>query len=913
MNPTRVPPHDRAAAVKLPPIVRATLGNGLRVIVHERRRVPVVAINMWYAVGARDEPAGRTGMAHLLEHMMFKGSARFPKGEIDRLTQVSGGDNNAVTWTDFTAYMFNLPTAAWQHALAVEADRMTGCTFADEDFAAEQQVVLAELRESLDDPWTRLAQSADVAFYGDGHPYAHPVVGYEADVAALTVDQLRAFYAEHYRPDRAVLVIVGDVDAQEAIAAADRHVGGLGVPGPSHVGELVPRLQRPAGQPVIVAADVQVERFYLSCVAPSLLDADAPAVRILDTLLSQGESSRLWRELVDRTRVASDIGTLLLARPLAGELSIHGECAPGKPLEAVLEQVERVLDELMRDGPDEREVQKTKNQLAASVALGLDTAGDIAAAIGEAEVTLGSCERADEFMAQMMAVTAADVQRVAQQIFGEGKARQLTRLQPAAPGEPGTLVPGGESDESAESGDGWDADDACDDERNADRSSPPGTDVPGSPGRAPAGVVGPLARDIVRTRGFDIERVTLDNGLRVWVTHRPESPGFVARIDFGPTWLSLPRGKAGMLRLLGDMLDEGTATRSADEIKELADFLGIGFDLGADGGAIRALRADADVSFDLLADSLLRPTLPADALEHRREEHLADHAATLDSPDSIARRMLSRLVYPPDHPAGQLRTTASLESVTRDDLATFHASCFRPDGAILAIAGALHPDDALALAQQHFGSHALPRAAAPTSALPELTFTDPAWQWLHMPDRAACSVYLGHLGIPRSCPDYMPLLVMDHILGTGAGFTDRISADLRDSRGLAYSVNASICSSARVVPGLFRAFINTAPEHVEPAVAAIRGHIERLQHEPPTADELAAVVSWLRGSSVFAWESLTGLVRLMIHLHTYNLPADWIDRFPNAVQAVTADQVQRAAQQYLHADRLNVAVVGPRQ
>ncbi len=410
----------RAPKTTLPratrPVTHAVLDNGLSVYLVRAPELPVVSHWLWYSVGSRDERSGETGLAHFLEHMMFKGTRKYPKGSIDRLTAINGGANNAMTSHDYTAYYFNLASDRWEEALKIEASRMRGCLLDEQEFESEKRVVIEELKRGQDDPWRPLFEAVERTIY-HVHPYGHPVIGWLEDLERLERPAMLDFYRRHYAPDRATLVIVGDIDKKDVLARVERRLGRIPPSGaprapvlqePPQRGERRIELRVPANVPRLVAAWRSHEMGTREDV---VLD-------VVSFLLSSGRASRLYRGLVQGREIASFAQTYNETRFDPGVFWVLAEPKPGVAPEvfeqAVLEEIER----LRADGPKAAELKRVKKAILNSFWFDMETVSEQAHRIGRAAV---GCRRGfrvlKTYPEDLMAVGARDVREVMGRIF----------------------------------------------------------------------------------------------------------------------------------------------------------------------------------------------------------------------------------------------------------------------------------------------------------------------------------------------------------------------------------------------------------------------------------------------------------------------------------------------------------------
>jgi zinc protease len=877
-------------------VKEAVLDNGLRVVVLERRTVPIVVTDVFYRVGGVHEEKGRTGLAHFLEHMMFKGTAKLAKGEIDALTLVHGGHNNAETWEDFTHYWFQFPSDRWEKALEIEADRMTGLVLDAKEFESERAVVLEELRGGRDTPTGRLSeQHTAISFLS--HPYRNPVIGWQDEVERLTIEDMRAFYRRHYRPDNAVLVIVGDVSADEAISKARAAFAGVQRPK-----EPLPADIRPVEPPQAGRRNFALDKGgpqhhgLLGWHTVPAGHADGPALDVLSVVLGDSRSGLLGGVMAGEENWTGTVSAGHDDRRYGGQFTVEitapHDFKPAAVEKKILAEIAAVRTDA--DAIEDKEVARAKRKIIAQFAFSADSTRDLAAGLGSSAMRTGWKAYADHYR-DVSAVTAADVRRVAAKYLTDenltvGWCLASEDDAGGGSGKGGKPVAsaGGESSGAGGGGSGREK------------------------GRViePAPVRGPLPTGSPKLGGWTPERFVLPNGLTVLALRRPGSATAAVRIfvDAG----QVREEKPGVAHLTGHLLDAGAGKRSADEISEALDDLGATLDVGAEGIALRLRSSDLPAGLELAADVLLNPTFPQEQFDHVRAAAVADLAGEADSPETLAVRALYRKVYG-GHPLGRSPegSAESLDKLTRADVVAHHRKWFVPGNAVMAVVGDFDPAALRSAIERSFGMWKGAKPAAPASA--------PA-----VPPRAAkgtaetidksreqVHICVGHLGIRRDDPDYLALLVADYILGAGDGMSNRLSRVLRDERGLAYTVTADITASAGIEPGVFSAYMAVKPENRKAAVEGILAEIRRMASGDATPDEVARVKAHLTGSWVFGYEGSDAAAERLLEAERFGLGTDYPTRFPKLVADVTVEAVRKAAARHFDADACHVIQVGP--
>ncbi len=403
---------------------RTVLDNGLVVLTKEVHTSPIVTSMIWYRVGSRNEELGQTGKSHFLEHMLFKGTDRFKKGEIDLITLKNGGGNNAFTSHDFTAYYFNFASDRWEVALEIEADRMTSCAFDPEEFEAEKKVVIEELKTGLDSPWGLLHQEEEAAAF-KVHPYRNPIVGWLQDVERATVEEQQAYYRRFYHPNNAVLVIAGDFDSQRILTKVSRVFGSI------PVGPPVPRmvLQEPpqrGERRLVVRWRSKVPRIGIAYHAPQIAHPDSYRLQVLGVLLSEGKASRFYQRLVEREQSVTFVSAEYGESKDPTLFHVRSEARGEHSLEEIETSIYDELDRVANGELSQHELDRAKHQIEAHFILSRERTLDQAILLGQIEALHG-LDYIDSYLQRINAVTAADVAAACRQYLHEDN-RTVARL-----------------------------------------------------------------------------------------------------------------------------------------------------------------------------------------------------------------------------------------------------------------------------------------------------------------------------------------------------------------------------------------------------------------------------------------------------------------------------------------------------
>ncbi len=852
-------------------ISSTTLENGLRVYLKPIASSSSVTTMVVYKVGSCDEDKSFTGLSHYLEHLLFKGSAKLKPGDIDRITFRAGGSNNAYTSPDMTAYHFTLPAGQWKAALEVEADRMRNVRIDKEhEFDKEKGAVISELARNEDKPWDLEYKAILPVLFGKKHPYGHSVIGETSHVKDATEKVIKDHYDRWYHPNNAALLIVGGFDEKEALATIKKLFAEI----PS--AKLPDRKEVPAEAAKLPARTQFVSKFSQARLMVGFQtikagDPDHAAITVLDAILSLGKRARLYTALIEGAAVASEVGSDHSPGRYQGWINVTVEVLPGKDR---ADAEKRLLAELaaLRDKPvTADELARVKRQLIASTIFRCEGTNGLANSIAEA-VTLTDLDFVKKYLPRIQEVTAEDVQRVAKKYLDPKRSATVWSI----PGE----------------------------EEKTGRASAlrAKTAARHTAGRADAVTVG---IDLKKT-----QRVELPNGLVVLLYEDKRLPLFEVHAALRASNIYQDDTKLGVAALMGNLLDEGTTKRTGVQISEAIEAVGGSLALNSSGGNARSLTPDRKLALSLLLESMIEPTFPAEAFRRSHARLMAEITEAETQSNPRARREFAQAAYGL-HPLGRPSsgTTKTAFRLTRADCEAFHKLVFQPSNTILVLAGDFDAKEMLAEVKRltaDWKNVPLPKPTSVKVARPK-EFTT---KILSMPKAAQLQIYMGHAGIRRDDPDYYKLLVMDHILGTGPGFTDRISARLRDREGLAYTVNAKITESAGSEPGLFVCYIGTDNQNFAKVKKLFLEELNRIRDTKATAVELADAKAYLIGSQMLQYGTVGGIASQLLSIERYKLGLDYVEDYQKAIKAVSLEDIQNVAKKHLDPARMYLIAAG---
>lgn len=875
---------------------RHVLTNGLAVILREVHAIPIISSWLWYHVGSRNEPSGMTGAAHWVEHMMFKGSPAFPKGQLDKLVARNGGVFNAFTNTDYTAYFETLPAAKLDLALHIESDRMANALFEPQEVEAERTVIISE-REGLENyPEFLLAEEVSAAAF-KVHPYHHEVIGWKSDLRAMTREQLYAFYRTYYAPNNATLVLVGDLDSDEVLVRIEALFGGIPRVDNIPVIDVEEPPQR-GERRVKVRQMGPTSYVQIAYHTPKATHEDAAALMVLDAVFSGAKpmslmrptstsrSARLYRALVE-TELASDVSSSFSLTIDPSLFSLEATVRPERQAMEVEEALLLEVEKIISDGVSEEELAKARKQTRAQLAYSTESAANQAYWLGFFDL-LGDHKQFERFEEAIVSVSREQVQAAAHKYLLEDN-RTVGHFIPVNP-------PGGSgTTPRAPLGRSW---------PHAvfyQMSCPCQTNI--FSGQAQA-AMGPET----------VRREVLDNGAVVLAYRNSAAPSLVVMGNIKAGAALDPADKRGLASLTGDTLERGTARRTFQQLNEELDSVGASLHVGAGGHTAgfvgKALVEDADLLLDIMSDVMCNPTFPEEEVRKLRGETIADLREMDDDTRQVASQRFRELLYPAEHPY-HYRVAGYVESVScisRSDLESFYRHYYDPRNLTLVVVGDM--DTALMVEKiaQYLGDWR-PGAEVVDWQLPPVQ-NPPKGQHdiVVMPDKTQVDLAWGFIGMERRSPDYYPAFLLDVIWGQ-LGMMGRLGEKVREEMGLAYYAYSRLDAGFGPGPWIVRAGIN--PCNVQKALDAITTEARRLLDEPVSEEELADVNAFLTGSMPLRLETNEGLATALISIEEYGLGLDYIQRYPQIIGAVTRDEMLAVARKYIEPDKATYALAGP--
>ena len=887
----------------IPPLIenvrKIVLDNGLTVLTREVHSSPVVTVQVWYKVGSRNEEPGLNGIAHQLEHMMFKGTKNRPI-QFGRLLSALGSDSNAFTSYDQTAYYNTAERDKLTALLELEADRMQNAVIDSVELASEKRVVISELQGYENSPEYRLSRAVMEAAFPN-HAYGLPVGGTEADVQKFNLEQVRKYYDNFYTPDNAVVVIVGDFQTEPTLEAVKEIFGKIPK---SENSETAARNSQKNQEsritkestlntqhskqttPIVLKEPGAGALLHAVYPLPDANHPDVPALDLMDRILTDGRNSRLEQVLVE-SGLASDVSASVISLVEAGWYELSVTADPDQDLKKIDSVLRSAIAKLTQKGVTTEELNRAKAQLEASVILSNRDITSLALQLGNDETTAGDYRYTEEYLAAIRQVTAADVQRVATKYL-KPEARTVGFFKPTR------LKVTGNSDKTNSK---HNTENFASGAVNTQQVAKylPNVDLTSAP-----------------TSHTLPEQFTLSNGLKVLLVPDTSTPtvtlsGYVkAGKEFDP------EDKAGLASVVAENLMNGTKTKDVLTVAKTLEDRGasLEFDTYREGVRIEgdSLAADLPILVQTLADVVKNANFPTKELELTRKQALSTLKHELDDPSEVAQRTFVQSVYPKKHPLHTFPTEQSLRRINRKDVIEFKTKHYRPDTTVIALVGDFAPEQVKGLIKSEFGnwkaSGLPPTVKYPADIRPEKVVSVNSV----LPGKTQAITYMGNTGINRKDPRFYPAQVLNQILG-GDTLSSRLGAEVRDRLGLTYGIYSNFLAGSNF--GTFLIEMQTSPEDTRQAIASTRELLKEIHQKGVTELEVETAKRILISNYIISLADPQELTHKILMNEVYGLDKEELRNCTEKIQAVNLEQVNQAARELLYPDKIVVVTAGP--
>jgi zinc protease len=860
------------------PYEEFTLDNGLRVIVHEDRKAPIVSVGVWFHVGSKDEPTGKTGFAHLFEHLMFNGSENYDDEFFKPFEAVGATAMNGTTWFDRTNYFENIPTPALDMALWMESDRMGHLLGAvTEDKLKEQiGVVQNEKRQGDNAPYGMMEYRQLEGLFPVGHPYRHSTIGSMEDLSNASMEDVQNWFKEYYGAANTVMVLAGDIDVETAKPLMQKYFGHIGA-GPAlkqHKAWVPTRINNTLEEMVDPKApQVRISRNW--AVAPRN-DKDAYYLTLADALLGSGKNSRLYQALVYKSQLATAVDVSMTPFELASMFEVSVTLKEGADEVEAERLMNEEIDRFLAEGPTADELKRAKTSILAGRIRGLEAIGGFGGkgtALAQAELYSGSPGFYAQTIDWMNRASAADVTSAANKWLGQGYYQLVVR-------------PEGKFTTA---------------EAAVDRST----------GLPDTGTLPDLTFP-------EIQEATLANGMKVVVANRPTVPVVTMAMQFDAGYAADAGRPLGTASFALSMMDEGTPTRSALEIAAELEGLGATLNTGSnlDMSTVNmsALKSNLSASLAVAADVVRNPAFDQTELDRLRGRWIAGIGQEKAQPVQLALRTLPGLLYGEDHSYGipytGSGTEAAITGLTRDDLVKFHSDWIRPDNATIFMVGDITLAEATAALETSFGDWAAPATPVPAKNITEVAMPEKGKVIIvDKPGSPQSLILAGHLFPATGDENYLTHEMANNILG--GEFTARVNMNLREDKGWAYGAYTITFDARGQRMWLVYAPVQT--DKTKESLAELgKEFTAYLGDKPATQEELSRLIVKNTSEMPGQFETAGAVLGSLLSNDRFGRSNDYVPSLKAKYEALNIDAVKAAAQQHIQPEKLVWLIVGDR-
>ena len=854
------------------PFTTFTLDNGLNVVVHEDKKAPIVAVNVWYHVGSKDERKGRTGFAHLFEHLMFNGSENSDTDWFQPLERIGATGINGTTSQDRTNYFQVVPKSALDTILWLESDRMGHLLGAIDQAKLDEQrdVVHNEKRQGENQPYGRVFPTILKNVYPEGHPYSWSVIGSTEDLDAATVEDVHEWFKTKYGAANATLVLAGDINAEQARPLVEKYFSHIDA-GPPQTKQTAWVAKRTGTQSQVMHDRVPQARLYKVWNIPEWGSDDATYLSVASDVLSSDKKSRLYNRLVYDEQVASDISAFSFNSEIGGLFGVVATALDPAKLDYINQAIDEEMKEFLTKGPSKSELERVKIGTRAGFIRGIERISSKADLLAKSQVFAGDPGFYKKNFERYQNANAKQVISASKKWLSDGEYNLR-------------VLPFGKYSTKTNS---------------VDRSK-------GAPeaGQAPQVT-------------FDkLERTTLSNGLKVILAKRDAIPTVNMQLLFDAGFAADYGFKSGTASLTMSMLDEGTSKLDALEIStqlsKLGTYISSGASLDSSSVNLDTLKENLEASMSLFSDIALRPSFPKGELERLKTQQIARISQEKSSPFGAGFRILPKLLYGEGHayssPLSGSGDEQSVASINVDDLKRYHQTWFKTSNATLIVSGDITLEELAPLAEKYLSS--LPQGDTPNKQITRpIANQESVIYLLDRPDSKQSAVIAASLLPKYGFDGELPLQLMNEVLGSG--FNSRINMNLREDKGWSYGARSVISNTQAERP-----FIVYAPVQSDKTVESlieIRNELTSITSDRPAQqDELSRSLDRRILTLPGRWETARSISSDIASLVTYGLDESYWDSYTSNLRNINLEQVNAIAKQHVHADKMLWLIVGDR-
>jgi zinc protease len=856
------------------PYTKYLLSNGLTLIVHEDHKAPIIAFNVWYHVGSKNEKPGKTGFAHLFEHLMFNGSEHFNDDYFKLMDQIGATDLNGTTNNDRTNYFENFPVAALDKVLWIESDRMGFLLNAIDSARLNEQrgVVQNEKRQGENQPYAVAEELTVKSTYPAGHPYSWTVIGSMEDLNAASLDDVKEWFKTYYGPNNAVICIAGDIKAEDALEKVKKYFGDIpaGPPIAKH-GSWTAKM---TGNHYQQAQDrVPQARIQKTWNVPGWGTAEVTYLNILLDILTNGKTSRLYKRLVYDEQLSSNVFAYIQQSEIGGQFNLFSDAKPGIPLNKINDVINEELKKIFTTGVSMAELERAKTRAFTGFIKGAERIGGFGGKsdiLIQNEVFGGSPDYFKKVFKRIADASPADIKATANDWLNSGEYRL-------------DILPYGDFEAQSSS---------------LDRKQQPAMG-------APAMVKFP-----------EVKEFTLSNGLKVSLVERNVVPVVNMSLMMDAGYAADQFGLPGLASLTGQMLTEGTKTKTALQISDLQADLGASVgsrsDLDKTYVSLNALTNNFEASLSLFTDILLNPSFPQKDFDRVKKEQLLSIKQEQAQPVLMGLRILPKLLYGNGHaysnPFTGSGTEASVNKIVKDDLVKFHQAWFVPNNASLAVVGDITAEALKTKLEKSFAgwkAKEVQKKNISEVAMPAL----PVVYIIDKPGALQSIIFAAETSPSAKDADYEPIQMMNKILG--GEFTARINMNLREDKHWSYGA-FSVNIDAKG-PGFFTGYAPVQTDKTKESVTELLKELSQYVNDKPATE---AEFNKVRGNSILqlpgTWETNASVLFSLQDAIKYDRGIGYLKNYPAMLQNLQLDNINKAAKKVIKPQSLTWVIVGDR-
>ncbi|MFH1197389.1 MAG: pitrilysin family protein [bacterium] len=848
------------------------LDNGLTLIVHEDHKAPIVAVNVWYHVGSKNEKPGKTGFAHLFEHLMFNGSENCDDDYFQIMERVGTSDLNGTTNNDRTNYFETLPTSAMDLALWMESDRMGHLLGAVTQAKLDEQrgVVQNEKRQGENEPYSLAEEVIATNTYPKGHPYSWTVIGSMEDLTAASLEDVHEWFKSFYGAANAVLCVTGDVNTDEVKAKVEKYFGDIPSGPPLTKPEI--NMAKMVGTTRYIAQDrVPQSRLIKVWNVPQWGCPELAPLDLLSDILSSGKTSRLYKRLVYEEQIATRVSVYYDGREIGSQFYIEADIKPGVDVSKVEKVIDEELEKILKSGLDEKELKRVKTQYVANFVRGIERIGGFGGKsdiLAQSMVFGGSPDHYKTYLNYINHTTIEDIKKSANQWLTDGQF--ILEINPFP--EYAAAETGADRTKLPETG------------------TPPDAEFP------------------------KMEKTELSNGMKVILAERNTIPvvNFNLLVDAG--FAADQFGIPGAASLAMSMMDEGTKKRDALQISEelamLGSYVGTGANLDMSSVSLSALKANLDASLDIFADVILNPSFPDNELERLRKERYVQIQREKASPTQMGLRVVPQFIYGKNHAYGLPFSGSGYEEtvkkITKEDLVNYHKTWFKPNNATLVIVGDITMKEIKPRLEKLFGNWK--GGDVPKKNISEVSYPEkPILYLMDKPASQSSIIFGAHAAPPYADKNNIAIESMNEILG--GMFTSRINMNLREDKHWSYGSGSFIVGAKAQRPFILFGLVQT-DKTKESIIEMHKEIVDLLSTKPVTDDEMNKVIQQNVLSLPGSWETANAVLGSIANIVRYDLPENYYDTYAREIKSLSLDKLNTAAVNVLYPDNLAWVVVG---